>query len=400
MYRPLQYSLCVLTLSLLSTQVRADTSLHEALDKAWDRAVQARVAESRQSEAQASRAVADSWLAEPPSIGVSEKNDRFNDRLGVREREFDLVLPLLLPGQRAAREAFALRDAADAKAMLPAARLVLAGELRTAVWNVAATRADTRIAVERLSTAGKLEADVRRRQQAGELARTDLLLAQEETFAAKNALAETQTRERQALARLHLLTGLDDIPDAVDESMLLPAPAHHPRIALAETAMERARADMQMIREDRRNPPELSVGVVQTRDAYATPAYSTLRVGIRIPFGSEARNAPKLATANSAWVKAEAELRQTTAEIAAEQGEAQVALDNAESISQIAQTRAALADERLALQEKAFSLGELSLTEFMRVRASVNEVRLELLRAKVALGAARAQLNQAKGILP
>ena len=400
MIRPLQYSLCVLMLSLLSTLARADTSLHEALDKAWARAVQARVAESRQSEAQASRAVANSWLAEPPSIGISEKNDRLNDRVGVREREFELALPLLLPGQRAVREAFALRDAADANAALPAARLALAGELRTTVWNVAATRADTRIATERLNTARKLEADVLRRQQAGELARTDLLLSKEETFAAKNALSETQTRERQALARLHLLTGLDNIPDDLNEPTLLSPPPHHPRLALAEASMERARADMQMVREDKRNPPELSVGMVQTRDAYATPAYNTLRVGIRVPFGSEARNAPKLAAANSAWVKADAELRQTMAEIAAEQSEAQAALDNAESISQTAQTRAALANERLALQEKAFSLGELSLTEFMRVRASVNEVRLELLRAKVALGAARAQLNQAKGILP
>lgn len=400
MIRPLQYSLCVLMLSLLSTLARADTSLHEALDKAWARAVQARVAESRQSEAQASRAVANSLLAEPPSIGVSEKNDRLNDRVGVREREFDLALPLLLPGQRAVREAFALRDAADANAALPAARLALAGELRTTVWNVAATRADTRIATERLNTARKLEADVLRRQQAGELSRTDLLLSKEETFAAKNALSETQTRERQALARLHLLTGLDNIPDDINESTFLSAPSHHPRLTLAEASMERARADMQMVREDKRNPPELSVGVVQTRDAYTTPAHNTLRVGIRVPFGSEARNAPKLAAANSAWIKAEAELRQTMAEIAAEQSETQAALDNAESVSQTAQTRAALANERLALQEKAFSLGELSLTEFMRVRASVNEVRLELLRAKVALGAARAQLNQAKGILP
>lgn len=389
-----------LTLLLAGATAWAEPTLREALDKAWERAVQARVAQARTGEADASRAAADSWFAEPPSMGLSEKSDRFNNNRGGREREIELALPLWLPGQRAAREAFARSDAQDAQAAQTAARLALAGELRASIWNLAAAKAESEIASERLSTAEKLEADVLRRQKAGDLARTDLLLTQEETLAAKGSVAQAQTRERQALGRLRVLAGLDGMPSAADEAVAAAAADPHPRLALAQAAVERARSEWKVVTTDRRNPPELSIGVVQTRDAFAAPGTSAVRIGIRVPFGTEARNAPKLAAANSQLIKAEAELRQTVAEIETEQQEAQSALDSADAVYQAAQSRAALASERLALQQKAFSLGELGLAEFMRVRAAAVEARLDLLRARYALSAARAGLNQARGILP
>ncbi len=174
----------------------------------------------------------------------------------------------------------------------------------------------------------------------------------------------------------------------------------HPRAALAQASVELARANLEVAQADRRNPPELSIGIAQTRDDFAAPSYKTVRLGLRFPLGTDARNAPKLAAANSILIKAEAELRQTLTEIETEQRDAQAALENAESAYQSAQSRAALAGERLSLQEKAFSLGELSLAEFLRMRATANESRLEQLRARYTLGAARAQLNQARGLLP
>lgn len=397
---PLIRGLPILALVLVSTPTWAEATLREALDRAWERAVQARVAESRLNEADASRTIANSWFPEPPSIGFSDKSDRFNNNQGAYERELDIALPLLLPGQRAAYEAFARNDARDAKAGLACARLALAGELRTTIWNLAAATAESEIALERLTTAGKLEADVIRRQKAGDLARTDVILTQEETLAAKVSVTEARTRERHALARLRLLTGLDNMPSGIEEAVAISTTDPHPRLAFAQAALERARATMQVVIKDQRNSPELSFGVVQARDQFAAPGYNSVRIGVRVPFGMEARNAPKLAAANSQLIKADAGLHQTAAEVEMEQREAQSGLDSAEAVSQTALSRATLASERLALQQKAFSLGELNLAEFMRVRATAVEAHLELLRAKYALSAARAQLNQARGILP
>jgi hypothetical protein len=55
----LRHALLCLLLALPSQSVLAVSGLREALDRAWERAVQARVAESRRGEAEASRVAAD-----------------------------------------------------------------------------------------------------------------------------------------------------------------------------------------------------------------------------------------------------------------------------------------------------------------------------------------------------
>jgi outer membrane protein TolC len=390
--------LVALALGGLAAPAWATATLRDALDRAWERATQGRVAEARRGEAEASRIVSEAWFPEAPSIGFTEKTDRFNRNRG--ERELELALPLWLPGQRAARQILAERQAADGEAAILAARLAIAGELRTAVWAWGTARAELEMSRERLGTAEKLEADVARREQAGDLARIDLLLAREETLAARSAQAEARSRERQAFERYRFLTGLDALPEQIDETVAPSGPDVHPRRRLAETAFERARAEMDVARASRRDAPELSIGLQQARDDFASANNNTVRIGIRIPFATEARNAPLIATANSALIRAEAEARQVLAELDAEHREALAALESANASAEAAQTRAELAMERLRLQERAFALGELALNEFMRVRAAANEARLDALRATHAKSAARARLNQAKGILP
>jgi outer membrane protein TolC len=153
-------------------------------------------------------------------------------------------------------------------------------------------------------------------------------------------------------------------------------------------------------RESRREAPELSVGVQQSRDDFASASRNSLRIGLTIPFATEGRNAPRIAAANSTLIRAEAEARQTIAELDGGQREALAALDNAELAAAAAQERSALAAERLQLMQRAFDLGELSLVELMRVRSAANAARLESTQARIALSAAKANMNQAKGILP
>jgi len=380
--------------------VWAGTTLGQALDKAWTRAVQARVAESRMAGAEASREVAESWFAAPPSLGLSETNDRFDNGLGSRERELELALPLWLPGQRRAGSEFARNDRVHAQAGLVAERLILAGQLRDSVWELATTQATAEIARERLQAARQLEADVARRYSAGELARTDLLLSREQALLAEQELQDARLAELRALESLRRLTGLDGLPAEIKESVSTAEVDDHPRLALARAAVEMARARLQVSIEDRRDPPELTLALIRAREDFVAPSRDSVKLGVRVPFGADVRNAPRLAEANTRLIQAEAELLQATVEVESGRNEAFRALAGAEAALTAAVTRAALASERLALQEKAFSLGELDLAEFIRIRASASEARLDLVRAENALNAARARLNQSKGILP
>lgn len=387
---------------LLTAPAVAAPSLRDVLDRVWERATQARVAEARRAEADAGRIGAESLMAGAPALSLAQRDDRFNQNRGVREQELGISVPLWLPGQRSAQLAFAARDAEDSEAAVTATRLALAGELRSVIWLYAGARAEAELVRERLVLAEQLEASVAKREAAGDLARTDLLLAREETLAARGAMAAARTRERQAQERYRLLTGLDELPARIEEPLALAAlmPATHPRQRLAEAAAERARAGMQVARESRRDAPELSVGVQQSRDDFASASRNSLRIGLTIPFATEGRNAPRIAAANSALIRAEAESRQVIAELDGGQREALAALDNAELAAAAAQERSALAAERLQLMQRAFDLGELSLVELMRVRSAANAARLESTQARIALSAAKANMNQAKGILP
>lgn len=392
----------LLALALPALPAAADPAgLRALFERAWERSASGRAAEARRDEGIAGREAADSLLAGSPSVAIAERNDRQNRNRGQRERELELALPLRLPGEREARRVLADGDVEEIDAALAAARLALAGELRGVAWALVLASAEAAIAEQRQALAQRLEADVARREAAGELARTDLLLARQEALAARADAAAAATRRLAAGERLRVLGGSDVLPGNVEET-LAPAAAteSHPRLRLAAAAAARARAALDLARESRRDGPELSLGVQESREDFSSPLRNSLRIGIRIPFATEARNAPRLAAANTALVQAETERRRIEAEVVAEDRQTEAELAAAALSAALAVERAAAADERARLLARAFELGELPLPEMLRAQSAALEARLESARSQAAHGLAKARRNQARGVLP
>lgn len=374
--------------------------LRALFERAWERSVAGRTVEARRDEGAASRAVADSLFAAAPALAIAERNDRQNRNRGQRERELELALPLWLPGERAARQALAQGDSEEIEAALVAARLALAGELRAVTWTLSLATAEAGIAGERRALAQRLEADVARREAAGELARTDLLLARQEALAARAAAGDADVRRLAGVERLRLLSGSDVLPQGIDEAVAAPLPEAHPRLRLVTAAVARARAALDLARESRRDAPELSLGVQESREDFAAPRRNSLRIGIRIPFATEGRNAPRVAATNTALVQAETERLRVEAELASERRQAEAELAATALAVELAGERAAAAGERARLLARAFELGELPLAEMLRAQSAALEARLESARSRSAHGLAKARLNQARGVLP
>lgn len=388
-------------LALPAAQAADSAGLRALFERAWERAPAGRAAEARRDEGAASQGVADSLLAGAPTLAIAERNDRRNANRGQRERELELAVPLWLPGERDARQALARGDVEEIEAALAVARLNLAGELRRLVWDLAVAAAEAGLADERHAAMQHLEADVARREAAGELARTDLLLARQETLAARIAAAEAEARRLAGVERLRVLSGSDKAPADLDEAVATAAPASgHPRLRLAAAAAERARAALGLAREARRDAPELSLGVQESREDFIAPTRNSLRIGIRIPFATEARNAPRLAAANTALVQAESERQRIEAEVAAEQRRAEAELAAAALAAELAGERALAAAERQRLLARAFELGELPLGEMLRAQSAAVEARLQATRARAGHGLAKSRANQARGVLP
>jgi outer membrane protein TolC len=392
-------SLLWLPLTVGAATAAGAGALAQALELAWQRAAQDSVAEARRGESAAARAAAENWFAEAPSLGLAQRDDRVSRNQGLRERELELALPLWRTGQRDATRLVAAGDAAEADAAAALVRLALAGELRSAAWAHAGARAERELQQARLALAEQLEADVTRREAAGDLARTDLLMAREDGLAAQAARQAAASRERQAALRWHTLTGQDLPPDEIDEAVATPPLAAHPRLRQAEAALASARAALQLAR-DSGPAPELSLGWQRSREDFAAPERNSLRIGLRVPLATESRNAPRIAAANTALIRAEAEWRRLGLELEGAEREAQMALDNATLAEQLAEQRANATAERRGLLQRAFELGELPLAELLRAQAADNEARLQRVAARVARAAGKAALNQARGVLP
>jgi cobalt-zinc-cadmium efflux system outer membrane protein len=391
----------LLTVALAAAASAQAETLHEVFEKAWANSPQGRTAEAKRDEVAASRTVAESWFPAAPKIDAFHRTDRWNSDLGNQESEIGISIPLWLPGQKAARRSLAEADGEENEGYIQETRLAVAGELRRALWTLVMARSEVEVAAERLKTALELEADVGRRLKVGEVARSDQLLARQETTSARAAAADAQLGVVRSMQRYRVLTGTDRLPDNPQEPVAVATHrATDPRVVAGQAVIERARAALKLAQESRREAP--SVGVLYRRDREASGATPRDSIGfaISIPLAVAMRNAPLMASANTALIEAEARYRRLLAEVEAEALEAEAQLESAGLGAALAVEREQAAAERLALMRRSFELGETSLVELLRAQSQTTEARIERVRSRSRLSAAQANLNQARGITP
>ena len=390
-------------LVLLATtigSVQAET-LRDVFEKAWANSPQGKTVVAKREEATASRTVAESLFPGTPRVGIAQRTDRWNDDLGNEESEIGVSVPLWLPGQKSARLAVAEADGDENQRSIAATRLAVAGELRAALWSLYLAQSEAAVAGERVEAAVKLETDVARRVKVGEIARSDLLLVKQETSSARAAAAEAKSRVLRNTQRYRVLTGSDRLPDNPQEPVMVAATDDlHPRLAAGQAIAERARAGMKLAQESRRDAPSIGVQYRRERDASGAIPRDSVSFAITIPFAGEVRNAPLIASANTALIQADAQYQRLLAEVDAEVKEAEAQLESTRIGAELAFDREQAAAERLTLMRRAFELGETSLVELLRAQTQATEARIELGRSRARLSAAQANLNQARGITP
>ena len=378
--------------------------LDAALEAAWQRAVTAREAGGQAARAGAERAAASSLWPLPPSLHASHRDDRLQSNVGQRESELGVAIPLWLPGQRAARHAAAEASVAQAEAGRRVARLQLAGELRDAAWTIVARQAEVEESEAQAVFIARLAEDVERRVRAGDLARADALVVRAEHLATTAQSAELRQRRQAARLRWAGLTGLDASPDtnglAEPISPAADIPADHPELLHAVQSTDSARRRLESLRQSRRDPPELSVGIRRDVDGRAEPSRSSLVVGVRIPFGSDGRYGPLEAAAESELAVAQTSEQRVRDRLRIEHDTARSALSSVQAQHDADAARAGLLRERAELIERSFRAGETALPELLRALATASQAESAASRQRAALGLARARLQQALGVLP
>ena len=308
--------------------------------------------------------------------------------------------------------------------------------MRARLWEAAAARELLAEKEGHLHHLEELRADVKRRVLAGDMARSDGLLADQEVLAAQGEVAAARSRAREALNRFKLLTGMPDLPELEPEplpeaeaaamapyqtgAMRSVAPGvvsgvvpgglaggtagaqaeQHVRLRAAQAAEQRARAAVGLASSSVQGAPTVSLSMRRERDgAFASPERS-VGIAVQIPLGGKLRNRPAETRAATDLATASAELAETQAAIGIEVEQARAHLGDASEGLQAALARVAAMREHTALLQKAFNHGERGLAELLRSRTLAHEAEVGLRQQRVALGLAHAQLNQALGILP
>lgn len=386
-----------------SSVLPAGVTLGHALEAAWQRAVQARESDAQARRARAEQTAASSLWAAPPAVELNHLNDRAHSNAGRRETEVGLVWPLWLPGQRDARAAAADAESKLADAATQAARLRVAGQVREAAWKLSAAQAEAASVAAQARYLQGIADDVQRRVQAGDLARADALAARAELLEARSAQSEADQRVQAARAQWRTLTGLEAMPHLQPPSAasLSNMPTEeHPELRLAAQAVERGRKRLDSVNLSRRDPPELSVKYREESPGFGEAAQRGIGIGLRIPFGTDSRNAPLQAAALGELDVAEVTEQRLRERQDADLALARSALQSAAQQLDGTRDRAGLLRERAQLVDTSFKAGETSLPELLRAANAAAQADAALARQQAALGLAHAQLQQALGLLP
>jgi outer membrane protein TolC len=373
----------------------------QALDAAWTRSLASAESRGRLKQAQADQRVAGSWLAGPPTLELAQREGRGSAADGARETDVGIALPLWRLGQRGQNVEAAEAESAWASAAEQAARLRLASQVREQANKVKLSEFEVQQAAQQRQLLEELSADVDRRVKAGDLAPADALAAKAEMLSARALEREAQQAHVAQRSAWTLLTGLVAVPEP-DEFKAQEAATldEHVEAKLAEAAVQRARHRLAQAQAQRGAPPELGIGLRQERPGLGQARQNSVALSLRVPFGTEIHNLPRLATAMAEEDLALAAQQRLRMQLEAELALAQSHLAASQAQAAAEQERAALLRERAQLLKKSFQAGESSLPELLRALAAAGQASAASARQQAALAQAQARLHQALGQLP
>ncbi|HYD63343.1 MAG TPA: TolC family protein [Noviherbaspirillum sp.] len=375
-------------------------SLRDAVEAAWGRQPESSAHTARQEEMAAKRDAASALFPAPPSIALAQRTDRFNQNRGDRETEAELTAPVWMPGTRDSAQRLAAAETAFLDTSTLSARLRLAGEVRDTYWQARLAQNDRAVSVRKADEAALLMQDVERRLKAGEAARVDANQAQGAERLARASLADAEARAFRTLKAFTALTGLAQLPESGDRLPEERASGDHPQLSALEANLQVQRAKLAQASAERREPPEVSVGMRRERPTFGEAYENSVRLAVRIPLAAQSRNAPRITAANAELIEAETALARERERIQAEVDTAKAELMHAQQIEKLAEERYQLASDTKALYAKAFRLGELDLPTRLRSENEFFDAELSLSRARLETGRAISRINQALGLLP
>lgn len=340
-------------------------------------------------------------LGSQPTLNVSGRSDQWQSDEGVREYQLGVDLPMWRIGERSAGRDLAEKSAEWVSAEWNNIRLQMAGTVREMIWDYALAENSVESASSALEMAQKTESDMERRVKLGELSRSDLLLAQQQTLLREEELSAAKAELYHALTRYEVIAGSRRMPGKWREqkASIEDITDTHPALYTLVKDVERARSEVLVLSKERGEP--VTVGVTGYRaHAGAGEDYNdSLQLNVGIPFGPKSYRDVKLAELQQKVADAQARLVTKRRQLTANLHEAEHAIHRLEEALSIAEKSRRLSEEQLRMAHTAFKVGESNLFALLLVQNKSVQARRQYRESRIKLQRAIARYNQAVGVI-
>lgn len=381
--------------------INSNLSLREVLEKTTARSPQQAILAAQQYEVMAKKKMADSTLPLSPSVSLLHQNDTLGSGRNERDWQAQLELPIWLPQQKNARAKVADFSASSLDVNTEQLQLQVAGVLRDAVWTIALNRNDVELHQQKLTISEKLEADIQKKFQAGEVAKTDLMLVQQETLLAHKNLIRAEAELMHAHFRYSQLTGLNEIPETLEEGQSSLVDFNQsPQWRSAEAKVALAQSERDLSAVERRENPHIIFNARSSQGAFDTQYNQSVGVQIRIPLDTEVRSAPILAASEQVYGEAISQRENLRRLLETDLHEAEHNLLVSKKELSIAAQQFDIASNSAELAQKAYQLGELDLLSLLKIRSQAFEAERGYTTRQLQVKWDTARYNQAVGVLP
>ena len=414
MFKPLHIA-CILvlifytTLSLSAEMQHEDEltidnafTLHDLVEKSLPHYPNSQLLAAKKLMLEARQTQANSLLPGSAALILRNQNDQLLSRNGETEWEAGVEFPIWLNGQRKARAAIANIASQNLTVDTQYLRLQLAGMVRDALWDIQLMQGLADIAKAKHEAASQLQRDIEKRVSLGDMAQKDLLLAQTETLQAESERINAEAEVQHAKFRYVNLTGLSIIPAEFTEIKSAKSDVEETHLALLEANGKIALSIEQrnLVRLENRDNPTVTLGTRSLRGATDTQYNNSFGITVRIPLQSATRNTPLQAAAEMQYAENQAHLSQLKLLLAAAMHEAEHNLEVGSAQLEVLTKQHNIAQQSLSVTRKAFQLGELDLSDLMRVQTQAFNTEKSLKNQQIQQLWNTARYNQAVGELP
>lgn len=386
---------------LFSSNTQA-IGLAEVIQNALSRHPEAVMAAAHRRIGAAFEEQASSLFGGDPAASLRHQTDQPGSGDGFREWEASLTVPVWLPGQRDGRTQLAETIYSRSDAVYQVLSWRVAGEVQELAWKVRLAESDHSQALQQWNSAQALERDIRLRVAAGELANTNLLLAEQETIGRQARSLDTEGQLELAREAWRSYTGSDELPDDLSElpQQTPTLTSSHPRLLAADAQINQAIATRNDVRLSRRANPELTFYGKRDRGARLEPYNNSFGVAFSLPFGSSSHAAPRIAEAEASLTGTQSERARVQRELELRLEQAGYSVKFAQRASELADQQNRLASNSLRLQQRAFELGESDLVLLLHAREQAADAAQAMQRAELEYQLAISRYTHASGVMP